>query len=262
MGAQPRTACCALHTRGGARRRCGPPIAAIWYPGDVAANWLERFAGVLRRGGGEAERAARLDEVFYRRSLYDSAAAFLAALLAEFPPGAPLDDASLARLVSELRRGGEATLGDDVDAHVLFWRQLAERSGSPYALGCAADTLLAAGREDDALEAFLRAFEAEPSLLPELGDDIEDLARRAGGESWVRHRVAALRAQLAEVLAEDEPDDDAGEAIREAYSDLLDELGGDPAALARIREVGREIDGATERGALPRSLVRRGRTRG
>jgi hypothetical protein len=72
-------------------------------------------------------------------------------------------------------------------------------------------------------------------------------------------RLAALRAQLAAVPTGDpEEDGVAGDQVREAYGELLDEHRADPESLSRIREVGRLIDLAVERGDLPRALIRRG----
>ena len=72
-------------------------------------------------------------------------------------------------------------------------------------------------------------------------------------------RLAALRAQLA-ALPTGDPDGDgeAADQVREAYGELLDEYRADPASLTRIREVGRLIEQAVERGDLPRALIRRG----
>lgn len=73
----------------------------------------------------------------------------------------------------------------------------------------------------------------------------------------------ALRAEL-EALASAEPVDDADEradAVRERYSELLEDYGDDPEALTRIRAVGRRIKDLEEADVLPRSLIRRGRSR-
>lgn len=73
----------------------------------------------------------------------------------------------------------------------------------------------------------------------------------------------ALRAEL-EALAGADPVDDADEradAVRERYSELLEDYGGDAEALTRIRAVGRRIKDLEEADVLPRSLIRRGRSR-
>jgi hypothetical protein len=72
-------------------------------------------------------------------------------------------------------------------------------------------------------------------------------------------RLATLLAQLT-ALPGGDPDEDgeAGDQVREAYGELLDEYRADPASLSRIREVGRLIEQAVERGDLPRALIRRG----
>lgn len=89
-------------------------------------------------------------------------------------------------------------------------------------------------------------------------DDHGALAAAAaarGGEVWLALRLGWLRAALAEQRRRAGDGEDDG--IRELYGELLDEHRDQPAALARIREVGRLIDEAVERGDLPRALIRR-----
>jgi hypothetical protein len=72
-----------------------------------------------------------------------------------------------------------------------------------------------------------------------------------------------LRGEL-EILAAAEPPadiDERAEAVRERYSELLDDYSDDPEALTRIRALGRRIKDLEEAGSLPRSLIRRGRSR-
>lgn len=72
----------------------------------------------------------------------------------------------------------------------------------------------------------------------------------------------ALRAEL-EALAEPDPVDvdERADAVRERYSELLEDYGDDPEALTRIRALGRRIKDLEEADVLPRSLIRRGRSR-
>jgi hypothetical protein len=72
-----------------------------------------------------------------------------------------------------------------------------------------------------------------------------------------------LRSEL-EALAAAEPPadiDERAETVRERYSELLDDYSDDPEALTRIRALGRRIKDLEEAGSLPRSLIRRGRSR-
>ena len=71
-----------------------------------------------------------------------------------------------------------------------------------------------------------------------------------------------LRSEI-ETLAATEPADidERAETVRERYSELLDDYNDDPEALTRIRALGRRIKDLEEAGSLPRSLIRRGRSR-
>jgi hypothetical protein len=119
-----------------------------------------------------------------------------------------------------------------------------------------ADGLLAAGRRDEAMAEYLEVFSRDPGLVVELGPAIEQVAAEMGGDVWLDFRLAGLRAALD--VAATGADDADSEWVREAYSELLEEHRDDGARLARIRDVGRLIDAAVERGDLPRALLRRG----
>jgi hypothetical protein len=103
---------------------------------------------------------------------------------------------------------------------------------------------------------FLEVFERHPTLLYEFGGDLLDVARAMGGETWLGYQVACLRAALS-----DTPDTGDDDYIREIYSELLEDYAEDPAALERIRQLGKVIDAAAREGKLPRALVRRGGSR-
>ncbi|HWN70112.1 MAG TPA: hypothetical protein VNM90_20870 [Haliangium sp.] len=71
-----------------------------------------------------------------------------------------------------------------------------------------------------------------------------------------------LRDEIETLAAAEPPDiDERAETVRERYSELLDDYGDDPEALTRIRALGRRIKDLEEAGSLPRSLIRRGRSR-
>jgi hypothetical protein len=220
------------------------------------SGWLRRIARRWQHDGGARGHQREIDDLFYKRSLYDSTAAFLEALLALFPDGRPLADADLRRLVDELRGvwGAEKALEEgELEEHLSFWQELARRSGDAYALACYADTLLVAGRSEAAIGSFLEAFALAPSLCIELGDDLAVEARSLGDPFWLYYRLARLRSLL--VDAQD------GDELRELYSELLEDYSGDSSALDEIRGVGEEIQAAVDKGEVPRAMVRRGRTR-
>lgn len=101
------------------------------------------------------------------------------------------------------------------------------------------------------------------------GDDLPaadaagDAALDAHPHDLLARDLDALRAEI-EALAGAEPVADADEradAVRERYSELLEDYSDDPEALTRIRAVGRRIKDLEEADVLPRSLIRRGRSR-
>ena len=120
-----------------------------------------------------------------------------------------------------------------------------------------ADALLAAGRREEGMAEYLEIFARDPGLVVELGPGIEQVAAEMGGDVWLDFRLVGLRAAL-DVAAAAVDDDADAEWVREAYGELLEEHRNDGARLARIREVGRLIDAAVERGDLPRALFLRG----
>ena len=122
-----------------------------------------------------------------------------------------------------------------------------------------ADALLAAGRREEGMAEYLEIFARDPGLLVELGPGVEQVAAEMGGDVWLDFRLVGLRAALDVAAAALAVDDDGDtEWVREAYGELLEEHRDDGARLSRIREVGRLIDAAVERGDLPRALFRRG----
>lgn len=221
------------------------------------SNWLKRIAERLARGL-EHDGATHISDHFYKRSLYATSGEFLEALLALFPEGEKLGDSDLHLLVTELRGmwGPEKAQEEgDLNEHVDFWEKLAARTSSPYAMACHADTLLLAGREADAIAVFLDVLKVEPELLEELGEDISEHARRIGGTDWLKFRLASLRVSMGDLADQD------SDAIRELYSELLEEFSDDKAAVQEIRRLGEALEEAVERGEMPRAMVIRGPSR-
>jgi tetratricopeptide (TPR) repeat protein len=220
--------------------------------------WLKRVFKKVRarpRDLAPSAQERRVTELLYQEGAYDSAGELLSRVLEGLPVEEELEAGTLRALIAHL--GGHhgeagARLAAEQGDILWFWKTLADRSGSPHALACYADALLAGGREraEEAVDCFLAAFDRRPELLGEFGDDLHDLARELGGARWLRTQLAGLRAAVA--------DGGEGEDVREIYCELLEEYHADQAALTAIRAVGRQIDDAVAAGQLPRALVRRG----
>jgi hypothetical protein len=99
-----------------------------------------------------------------------------------------------------------------------------------------------------ALTARCEADPADPANLAEreVGDALAD---EVGGELALRWRLAVMRALIAA------PPD--GDAVREAYGELVDRYRDDDASLAKIRPLGQEIRRRESDGSLPSVLVAR-----
>ncbi len=222
-------------------------------------KWFHHIAE--RISGGEhspSKHGDAISELFYRRPLYADSAAFLKDLLALFPEGEPLDDAELRVLLQELRGiwGAEQALVEgELAEQREFWLGLAAHTGSPYAHACYGDTLLVGGFHAEAVEAFALSLELAPHLLPEIAQDLDDVAREVGGAPWLHFCLAKLAALIG---GEADPDDDES---RELYSELLEEFAGNSEALERIHYHGQVLEEAVKRGELPRAMVLRSGTR-
>jgi hypothetical protein len=79
------------------------------------------------------------------------------------------------------------------------------------------------------------------------------LAVGVGGELALRWRIAVVRALMA-----DPPD---GDAVREAYGEMVDRYRDDAPALAIVKPLGDEIRKLEAAGALPSTLVARSERR-
>jgi tetratricopeptide (TPR) repeat protein len=241
---------------------------------------MGRFFDTTLHRAIASDREQRIVELLERGAGNDDVDALAARAMAELCRGDAPSEPALARIA----RAFDRCEADDA-VRLRFWRQLAGRfPDHAYVLACHGDALLYAGREREAMDAFLAAFDMAPTLA-ELFDDAAELAHSLGGAWWLKYQLVELGAALAAAEAasdagnDDDCDDDAGSDddcdddgsdddcdddaepeldVRERYSELLDEYRGDAAALAAIRELGHRITELEDAGVLPRALVRRG----
>lgn len=99
------------------------------------------------------------------------------------------------------------------------------------------------------LAALVERCERDPAAAADARAEGDALAEAVGGELALRWRIAVVRAVIAA------PPD--GDAVREAYGELVDRYRGDPAGLARLRPLGDEIRRLEADGTLPSVLVAR-----
>ncbi len=99
------------------------------------------------------------------------------------------------------------------------------------------------------LAALAARCEADPNALEDTRLRGDSLALDVGGEVALRWRVAVVRALIAA------PPD--GDAVREAYGELVDRYRDDAPRLATLRPLGDEIRRLEAEGLLPSSLVAR-----
>lgn len=102
------------------------------------------------------------------------------------------------------------------------------------------------------LTALIERCEADPATLTER-DQGDSLAEVLGGELALRWRLAVVRA-----LMTAPPD---GDAVREAYGELVDRYRSDQKSLAVIKPLGDEIRRREADGSLPSVLVARSNRR-
>jgi hypothetical protein len=99
------------------------------------------------------------------------------------------------------------------------------------------------------LFALVERCEADAAQVAPARADGDALADLVGGDLALRWRVAVVRAVIA-----DPPD---GDAVREAYGELVDRYRDEPARLAMLRPLGEEIRRLEAEGTLPSALVAR-----
>jgi hypothetical protein len=97
------------------------------------------------------------------------------------------------------------------------------------------------------LAAIVERSEADPAAVAAALTDGEALASAVGGDLAFRWRVAVVRGVIAA------PPD--GDAVREAYGELVDRYREEPARLAALRPLGDEIRRLEADGTLPSALV-------
>ena len=95
--------------------------------------------------------------------------------------------------------------------------------------------------------------EADPAVLAAEREAGDQLADKVAGAPALRWRIAVVRALIAA------PPD--GDAVREAYGELVDRYRDDAASLAAIKPIGDEIRRRESDGSLPSTLVARSNRR-
>ena len=184
-----------------------------------------------------SRQAQMAKDVLDKRNLYSSTQDWLESLLALFHAEETMQDDSLDLVEQELRGGygWEYTkIQDEYNEHISFWRRLAQRfPEKPKLKGILADTLLLAGRKDEALDLSLEAFRLDPILVYKFGGELNDFYKEKGGEHWLDYQLVLVRAAL---------ESENEEYAREVYQRLLEEHRGDEAAMKKIyRIVGGKI---------------------
>lgn len=99
------------------------------------------------------------------------------------------------------------------------------------------------------LAALVERCERDPAAAQGARAEGDALAEEVGGDLALRWWIAVVRAVIAA------PPD--GDAVREAYGELVDRYREDPARLARLRPLGDEIRRLEAEGTLPSALVAR-----
>jgi hypothetical protein len=105
----------------------------------------------------------------------------------------------------------------------------------------------------DRLTALATQLEANPAALAGSRSDGDALAAELEDDLALRWRIAVVRAVMSA------PPD--GDAVREAYGELVDHYRGDPGRLASLRPLGDEIRRLETEGSLPSTLVARSERR-
>ena len=160
-------------------------------------------------------------------------------------------------------------MADGPEPIAAFWRQLHVRfPASCFVQACLGDALIAIGERTQGDQLLLGAFEQEPQLIYEFGDELVSGHADIAPQDHLRYQLCCLRAAIVDAResAHSEPNHSndgswTDEQCRELYLELLDEYREDAAAVVQIRELGHEIDALTVAERLPRTFVRRGSKR-
>lgn len=118
--------------------------------------------------------------------------------------------------------------------------------GACYAPGVSGDSSVR-------LRELAARLEAEPATLASSREAGDALADKAAADAALAWRLAVVRALIA-----NPPD---GDAVREAYGELVDRYRDDKTALATIKPLGDEIRRRESDGSLPSVLVARSNRR-
>ena len=224
---------------GQARRGFG--VTGLCYDDAMATEWLQRVAGDSQK------RDSPVDQLVANRGRYGCPEQFSRAVLDLFPPGQSLADEELAAVLSFLEN---ENWGDSQESRhaVALLEQLAARSSDERPLVFLAEMLVGVDRKREALTVFLTVAEVAPTVVAEIGGEFAELATRYGGEDLLRYRLIHAKSALV----------DGDDEVRELYSELLEDYAGDVDAMARIRQLGVEIDAAVAGGRLSKAMVLRG----
>lgn len=109
------------------------------------------------------------------------------------------------------------------------------------------------GEHASRLAALVERCESDAAAALAARAEGDALAEAVGGDLALRWRIAVVRGVIAA------PPD--GDAVREAYGELVDRYREDPDRLARLRPLGDEIRRLEAEGALPSALVARSERR-
>ena len=144
-----------------------------------------------------SDQAQGLKQIIDQRIRFANTREWLEKLLEALRGWDRLMDDSLSLLEHELRGGygWEYTkIQNEYEEHIAFWRSLVNSfSDQPKLLGILADTLLLAGRRDEALDVFLQAFHQDPTLVYEFGGELYDFYLEEGAEQWLEYQLVLVR---------------------------------------------------------------------
>ncbi len=179
-----------------------------------------------------SDQARALKQVIEQRNQFVNTQVLLEKLLQVLRGWDRLMEDSLSLLEHELRGGygWEYTkIQNEYEEHIAFWRSMAQHfSDQPKLLGILADTLLLAGRRDEALDLFLQTFQKDPTLVYEFGGELYDFYLEKGGDQWLEYQLVLVQAALKS---------DNEDYAKDLYRRLLEEYRGDEAAMKKISRI-------------------------